>query len=167
MFSAGCHSGYNIVDADGVPASRSRSTGRRRSPSKGATLIAGTGYQYGDTDFVLYSEQIYASFAHAAAAWAAGPVSVGQALIRAKQDYLARHPDPPRHRHQGAPRVHALRPADAQRRPAARPQANPATDDSVVTATRRRDRGPGADLGLKSATSHVEATTARRAHPDS
>ena len=31
---------------------------------KGATLIAGTGYQYGDTDFLEYSERIYAEFAH-------------------------------------------------------------------------------------------------------
>ena len=30
---------------------------------KGATLIAGTGYQYGDTDFVEYSERLYVEFA--------------------------------------------------------------------------------------------------------
>ena len=51
---------------------------------KGATLIAGTGYQYGDTDFIMYSEQIYAGFAHQLRV-GSGPVSVGQALRPAKQ----------------------------------------------------------------------------------
>ena len=34
---------------------------------KQATLIAGTGYQYGDTDFLEYSERLYRNFAQAAA----------------------------------------------------------------------------------------------------
>ena len=66
VFSAGCHSGYNIVNGDAV-AERDAAArlDARRSPQKGATLIAGTGYQYGDTDFLAYSEQLYADFAHA------------------------------------------------------------------------------------------------------
>ena len=31
--------------------------------AKRATLIAGTGYQYGDTDFLEYSERLYRDFA--------------------------------------------------------------------------------------------------------
>ena len=56
--------------------------------SKGATLIAGTGYQYGDTDFVEYSERLYQEFALALRE-GTGAVTVGDALVRAKQTYLA------------------------------------------------------------------------------
>ncbi len=30
---------------------------------QGATLVAGTGYQYGDTEFLEFSERLYAGFA--------------------------------------------------------------------------------------------------------
>ncbi len=46
---------------------------------KGATLIAGTGYQYGDTNFLAYSDQLYADFSHALR-MGTGPVAVGRAL---------------------------------------------------------------------------------------
>ena len=65
--------------------------------SRRATLIAGTGYQYGDTDFLEYSERLYTGFATALRA-GTGPVAVGDALVAAKQAYLegdaaaARHP---------------------------------------------------------------------------
>ena len=63
VFSAGCHAGYNIVDADAIagvtlPLDWAQAFARKR-----ATLIAGTGYQYGDTDFLEYSERLYRNFA--------------------------------------------------------------------------------------------------------
>ena len=61
---------------------------------KKATLVAGTGYQYGDTDFVEYSEKLYVNFARQLRAGSTGQaVSVGEALNRAKIDYLAVTPD--------------------------------------------------------------------------
>jgi hypothetical protein len=50
VFSAGCHSEYNIVDADAIagvtmPLDWAQAFARKQA------LIAGTGYQYGDTDF--------------------------------------------------------------------------------------------------------------------
>ena len=60
---------------------------------KKATLIAGTGYQYGDTDFLEYSERLYANFARQLRAGEPGPVAVGEALVKAKLDYLAATPD--------------------------------------------------------------------------
>ncbi len=54
---------------------------------QGATLIAGTGYQYGDTDFLAYSAQLYADFAQSLL-YGSGPVAVGNALVQAKQTYL-------------------------------------------------------------------------------
>ena len=64
VFSAGCHSGYNIVDPDAIAGVTVPLDWAQAFARKGATLIAGTGYQYGDTDFIVYSERIYADFAH-------------------------------------------------------------------------------------------------------
>jgi len=88
VFSAGCHSGYNIVDQQGVPGVTFGLDWAQAFAQKGATLVAGTGYQYGDTDFVAYSEKLYALLAHDLRE-GTGVVSVGAALTQAKQDYLA------------------------------------------------------------------------------
>ena len=88
VFSAGCHSGYNIVDGDGVPGVTVPLDWAEAFAQKRATLIAGTGYQYGDTDFVEYSERLYLDFAKQLRV-GTGPVPVGQALVDAKQQYLA------------------------------------------------------------------------------
>jgi hypothetical protein len=94
VFSAGCHSGYNIVDGDVVPGTEVPSDWAQVFASKGATLIAGTGYQYGDTDFIYYSERLYLQFARELRYGAIGdPVSVGEALVRAKQYYLSTTPE--------------------------------------------------------------------------
>ena len=90
VFSAGCHSGYNVVDPDAVPGGSvdwAQTLARKR-----ATFVGGTGYQYGDTDFLEYSERIYAEFAHQLRV-GDGPVSIGNALKRAKEIYLASTPD--------------------------------------------------------------------------
>jgi hypothetical protein len=58
---------------------------------KGATLIAGTGYQYGDTEFLAYSERIYSEFSRQLRV-GTGPVSIGNALVAAKQAYLISTP---------------------------------------------------------------------------
>ncbi len=63
MFSAGCHSGYNIVDGDAIPGVTVPLDWAQAFAQKQATLIAGTGYQYGDTDFLEYSERLYRDFA--------------------------------------------------------------------------------------------------------
>ena len=41
VFSAGCHSGYNVVDADGIPLPRTSSIGRRPSPRSRPRSSAG------------------------------------------------------------------------------------------------------------------------------
>jgi hypothetical protein len=92
VFSAGCHSGYNIVDSDSVPGVTQPLDWAQTFARKRATLVAGTGYQYGDTDFIEYSERIYANFAKQLRT-GAGVVPVGAALVRAKQQYLASTPD--------------------------------------------------------------------------
>jgi hypothetical protein len=91
VFSQGCHSGYNLVDADWIPNVTDPLDWAQAFAREQATLIAGTGYQYGDTDLVQYSEAIYAGFARELRA-GTGPVSVGDALLRAKIAYLANNP---------------------------------------------------------------------------
>ncbi len=93
VFSAGCHSGYNLVNSAAVPNLTQPLDWSEAFAQKGATLIAGTGYQYGDTDFEMYSERIYAGFAGQLLAGSVGtPVSVGQALVKSKQAYLTDTP---------------------------------------------------------------------------
>jgi hypothetical protein len=92
VFSAGCHSGYNIVDSDILSGVTQPLDWAQALAEKQATLIAGTGYQYGDTDFLEYSERIYAGFARELRT-GPGAVSVGEALVRAKQQYLETTPD--------------------------------------------------------------------------
>ena len=92
VFSAGCHSGYNIVDGDAIPNVTQPIDWAQAFAQKQATVIAGTGYQYGDTDFIAYSAKLYASFAQNLVA--GGTVAVGDALVAAKQQYLAGTPQP-------------------------------------------------------------------------
>jgi hypothetical protein len=94
VFSAGCHAGYNLVDSDSIPGVTLPLDWAQAFARKKATLVAGTGYQYGDTDFLEYSERLYANFARQLRAGAAGtPVAIGEALVQAKLTYLASTPD--------------------------------------------------------------------------
>ncbi|MDX1523824.1 MAG: hypothetical protein R3264_19510, partial [Anaerolineae bacterium] len=93
FFSAGCHSGYNIVNSHSVPFFTLPLDWSQAFAQKRATLIAGTGYQYGDTDFLEYSERIYAEFSRQLRVGAPGePVSIGNAFVASKQIYLANTP---------------------------------------------------------------------------
>ncbi|HWR64898.1 MAG TPA: choice-of-anchor Q domain-containing protein [Bellilinea sp.] len=88
VFSPGCHAGYNLVDEHAVPNVTPQPDWASAFAQKGATLIAGTGYQYGDTDFIEYSERLYLEFSRQLRT-GQGAVPVGVALMHAKQIYLA------------------------------------------------------------------------------
>jgi hypothetical protein len=88
VFSAGCHSGYNIVNEHGIPKVTREPDWAGAFARKGAHLIGGTGYQYGDTLFLEYSERLYLHFARRLRC-GGQPVPIGQALVEAKQLYLA------------------------------------------------------------------------------
>lgn len=91
VFSAGCHSGYNLVNSDAVPEISPDPDWAQAFARKGAALIAGTGYQYGDTEILEYSERLYLNFAKELR-YGTGPVALGKALARAKTLYLAETP---------------------------------------------------------------------------
>ena len=93
VFSAGCHAGYTIVNDDGVPGVTQTLDWVAGLRPRRATLIAGTGYQYGDTDFLEYSERLYTGFAHGAARRAPARSPSATALVAAKQAYLEGTPE--------------------------------------------------------------------------
>ena len=91
IFSAGCHSGYNIVNAHGTPATYEPDWAAV-SARLGITLIAGTGYQYADTDLNKYSEWLYTEFSHQLRSNAATAIPIGEALRQAKLEYMKQTP---------------------------------------------------------------------------
>ncbi|MEX0325856.1 MAG: immunoglobulin-like domain-containing protein [Puniceicoccaceae bacterium] len=88
IFSVGCHSGYNTVDSHAIDGITKQPDWAQAFAQMGATLIAGTGYQYGDTEFVEYSERLYLEMVRQLRT-GAGAVSIGEALVNAKKKYLA------------------------------------------------------------------------------
>jgi hypothetical protein len=87
VFSVGCHSGLNVADEE----SASLQTGTDWAQAftrQGATYIGNTGYGYGDSDLIAYSERLMLNFATALGDWSAGPQTVGEALVQAKQRYF-------------------------------------------------------------------------------
>ncbi len=90
VLSAGCHSGYNIVNSAGT-SDTNPFDWTERMAQQHAVLVGGTGYQYGDSDFLEYSERLYLDVAKRLHQQTAGdaPIGVGSALALAKQDYLS------------------------------------------------------------------------------
>ena len=113
--------GYTIVNGDAVPNVTQTLDWMQAFAQKRATVIAGTGYQYGDTDFLEYSERLYKDFAEAFR-FGTGPVSVGDALVSAKQRYLADTPSLGGHPPEGAARGDASTACRCRRQPAGRSQ---------------------------------------------
>jgi CSLREA domain-containing protein len=87
ILSTGCHSGYNIVDREATALTQPIDWAQAFA-ARGATVVGGTGYQYGDTDFMKYSEKILADVA-LELRYGTGPVSIGVALTNAKRTYLS------------------------------------------------------------------------------
>jgi Ca2+-binding RTX toxin-like protein len=84
LFSMGCHGGLNVPDQlfeDGDPRALdwAQTFGRHR-----AVYVANTGYGYGETEGIELSERLMELFAERLD----GSVTVGEALLYAKQTYL-------------------------------------------------------------------------------
>ena len=149
VFSIGCHSGYNIVNNHGIPGVTREPDWAQAFAQKGATLIAGTGYQYGDTDFIEYGERLYLEFSRELRT-GTGAVSIGQALIAAKQTYLADTPQV-RDLHEktliqttlfGLPMLKVSMPGA---------RLDPTSASPIVSSTTGFSTNPGATLGLRAA----------------
>jgi hypothetical protein len=85
-FSVGCHSGLNVPDEDAV-SPQFGTDWAQAFLRQGATFIGNTGYGYGDSDLIAYSERVMTYFVEELGYWAESPPTVGHALLRAKQRY--------------------------------------------------------------------------------
>ena len=87
VLSAGCHSGYGVVPGDEKNADPY--DWAQAMAQQHALLVGGTGYQYGDTEFLEYSERVYLNVARELRRPGDDAVAVGEALMEAKRDYLS------------------------------------------------------------------------------
>ncbi|MCA9956392.1 MAG: hypothetical protein KC434_16805, partial [Anaerolineales bacterium] len=83
VFTVGCHSGLNIPDG----AATNDWDWAQAFSAQQASLFGNTGYGYGDSDLVAYSEALVANYVNAMGNWSEGPQTVGQAMRMAKQQY--------------------------------------------------------------------------------
>ena len=90
IFALGCHSGYNIPAPDALTYSPVPDWAEAFATKK-ATIVAATGYAYGDTVLTEYGEQLFLQLSQQLRT-GNGPVAIGQALVNSKRAYMAQHP---------------------------------------------------------------------------
>ena len=84
FFSMGCHGGLSVSDIE-LGVSADSVDWAQAFSGRGAQWIANTGFGYGDTELVAYSERLMALFAKELSV--DGSLTTGQALSLAKRDY--------------------------------------------------------------------------------
>ncbi len=85
--SPGCHMAYNIVNEHNAPATFEPDWAQVFA-DKGATVISGTGYQYGETITVDFGERLYYELVRQLRSDAGPTIPLGKALVEAKLQYL-------------------------------------------------------------------------------
>ena len=89
VMALGCHGGYSIPASDLLDNISPEPDWAKVFLKEGAAgYISATGYAYGDTELKEYGERLFLLVAEQLRT-GSGPVSVGQALVQAKQQYLA------------------------------------------------------------------------------
>jgi hypothetical protein len=90
VLSMGCHSGYNIVDPEAT-AGTQRNDWAQSFAMQGASVIGGSGYQYGNSPLIKYSEVLLSGVTRQLRYFdgaAPGPVTLGRAIVETKRDYV-------------------------------------------------------------------------------
>jgi alpha-tubulin suppressor-like RCC1 family protein len=93
LMSVGCHSGYNIPGEDSIAGQSEEPDWAQTLNRKGITGIIGTGYQYGDTELIDYSERLYLNMVQQMRLQPPNGLSgmpLGMAFQQAKKLYLSR-----------------------------------------------------------------------------
>ena len=89
ILALGCHGGYSIPNNDLLGGVSPNPDWAKAFLRKGAAgYIAATGYAYGDTELTEYGERLFLLMSQQLRT-GSGPVSIGQAVVKAKQQYLA------------------------------------------------------------------------------
>ncbi|MGH9098841.1 MAG: hypothetical protein ACRDV8_01245, partial [Acidimicrobiales bacterium] len=158
VLSAGCHSGYNVNPADSVLGTTV--AWPEAFAGAGATLIAGSGYQYSDVNYVADSDQVYADLAtQLDYAQATGGVHIGTALLHTEWEYLASLEalDGLSEKSLLQVTLYGL-PMLGISIGTSAPQSAPGASASVIGGVTEAATGPGGALGLGQATLHLAAT---------
>lgn len=147
VLTLGCHGGYTIPSADLLTdASPDPDWAKAFLRKKAAGYIAATGYAYGDTELTEYGERLFVTLAQQLRT-GTEPVALGQALVAAKQRYLAQSAQVTGIDEKtlvemtlyGLPMMKVNMPGQ---------RITPPSDPSIVTAPASVTTGPGADFGL-------------------
>jgi CSLREA domain-containing protein len=88
LITIGCNFGFNIPDEDALGPGNDWT---QDFHARGATVIASTGYQFGETEFIEYNERLYLELARELRR-PGGAIPIGQALLLAKARYAAALP---------------------------------------------------------------------------
>jgi predicted outer membrane repeat protein len=164
ILALGCHSGYTIPNGDLLPGVSPDPDWAKAFLRKGAAgYISATGYAYGDTELVEYGERLFLLMAQQFRT-GGGPVSLGQAVVKAKQQYLAGTAQLTGIDHKtlvemtlyGLPMMKVDMPGA---------RINPSAEDSIVGATDPVTTGPGAVVGLQSTDVTLNPITATNTVP--
>ncbi len=89
IFSMGCHSGLSVSD---ITIGRTNQDWAQTLGQQGSLFVGNTGFGYGDTETVAYTEELMALFAAQVTApfeTGNGSTTVGQALAWAKNEFVA------------------------------------------------------------------------------
>jgi hypothetical protein len=93
VYSIGCHSGLNVVDSDIASGAPSYQYDFPSAALKqGGNWVGNTGFGYGDSDLVAYSEKLAVLFTQALGRDIENDgylgAAIGESLARAKREYL-------------------------------------------------------------------------------
>ncbi len=148
VLTLGCHGGYTIPNIDQLSgASPDPDWAKAFLRKKAAGYIAATGYAYGDTELTEYGERLFVALTQQLRT-GSGPVALGQALIAAKQRYLAQTAQINGIDEKtlvemtlyGLPMMKVNMPGQ---------RINPTPDPSIVSSASLVTAGPGVALGLR------------------
>jgi hypothetical protein len=149
FLALGCHGGYSIPNSDVFDGISPDPDWAKTFLRKGAAgYISATGYAYGDTELTEYGERLFLLMARQLRT-GSGPVSVGQAVVKAKQQYLAETAQLT-----GIDQKTLVEmtlyglPMMKVDMPGAR--LTPPAENSIVSSTTAVTTGPGASFGLHS-----------------
>lgn len=158
ILALGCHGGYSVPNLDLLSGVSPDPDWAKAFLRKGAAgYISATGYAYGDTELTEYGERLFLLMAQQLRT-GSGPISVGQAIVKAKQQYLAETAQLTGIDHKtlvemtlyGLPMMKVDMPGA---------RISPQTDSSIVSSTNPTDTGPGAAFGLHSTTVALNPST--------
>ena len=149
VLTLGCHGGYTIPNGDLIDGVSPNPDWAKAFLRKGAAgYIAATGYAYGDTELTEYGERLFLRMAQQLRT-GTGPISIGQALVKTKQQYLAETAQLTGIDHKtivemalyGLPMMKVDMPGA---------RLTPPSENSIVSSTTLVPSGPGAGFGLRS-----------------